>query len=195
VSKLRCTNLIFIEPGAKINGQYWYYRDVLLMQNVLPAIPQQDSAPAHRARDTVELLWSTWDTPRSSVLTCGHWPANSPDLNPVDYLSGAYCKCVKYTNPRYGRVAEASLATWAEFQHSVLARPFVKRFALCYRSVVLSVCPVCDVDVLWTNGWTDQDETWRAGRPRPWPHCVRWGPSCPSPKRAQPPPIFGLSDC
>ena len=22
----------------------------------------------------------------------------------------------------------------------------------------------------------DQDETWLAGRPRPWPHCVRWGP-------------------
>ena len=25
----------------------------------------------------------------------------------------------------------------------VFGRPFVKRFALCYRSVVLSVCPVC----------------------------------------------------
>ena len=24
-----------------------------------------------------------------------------------------------------------------------------------------------------------QDETRRAGRPRPWPHSVRWGPSCP----------------
>jgi len=36
-------------------------------------------------------------------------------------------------------------------------------------------CPVCDVGVLWPNGWTDQDETWHAGRPRPWPQCVRWG--------------------
>jgi len=25
----------------------------------------------------------------------------------------------------------------------------------------------------------DQDETWHAGRPWPWPHCVRWGPSSP----------------
>ena len=33
----------------------------------------------------------------------------------------------------------------------------------------------------------DQDETWYAGRPRPWPHCVRWGPRFPSPKGAQPP--------
>ena len=52
--------------------------------------------------------------------------------------------------------------------------------ALRYRSVVCPVClSVCDVGVLWPNGWTDQDETWRAGRPRPWPHCVRWGPSSP----------------
>ena len=53
----------------------------------------------------------------------------------------------------------------------------------------LSVCPVCDVRALWPNGSTDQDETWHAGRPQPWPHCVRWGPSSPSPKGAQP-PIF-----
>ena len=42
--------------------------------------------------------------------------------------------------------------------HHVFGRPFVKRFALFYRSVV---CPVCDVRALWPNGWTDQDETWR----------------------------------
>ena len=38
----------------------------------------------------------------------------------------------------------------------------------------------------------DQHETWHAGRPRPWPHCVRWGPSSP-PQRSRAPnfrPIF-----
>jgi len=43
----------------------------------------------------------------------------------------------------------------------VFGRPFVKRFALCYRTVVLSVClsvlsvclSICDVGVLWPNGW------------------------------------------
>ena len=51
-------------------------------------------------------------------------------------------------------------------------------------SVCLSVTLVyC---VLWPNGWTDQDETWHAGTPWPWPHCVRWGPSSSSPKGAQP---------
>jgi len=33
----------------------------------------------------------------------------------------------------------------------------------------------------------DQDETWHAGRPRPRPHCVRRGPSCPSPKGGRSP--------
>ena len=60
------------------------------------------------------------------------------------------------------------------------------------RSVCLS-CPVCDVGVLWPNGWTDQDEPYHAGRPRPWPNRVTWGPSSPSPRErgtAVPPPVF-----
>jgi len=71
-------------------------------------------------------------------------------------------------------------------------RPFVKRFTLCYRTVLCPVCPVClscltvclsvcDVGVLWPDGLTDQDEAWHAGRPRAWLHCVRWGPSSPPP--------------
>jgi len=52
----------------------------------------------------------------------------------------------------------------------------------------LSVCHVCDVGVLWPNGWMDQHATWYGGRPLPWPYCVRWGPS--SPIGAQQPPIF-----
>jgi len=78
---------------------------------------------------------------------------------------------------------------------TVFGRPFVKRFALCYRTVVLScaVCPVCGVRALWPNGWTDQDETWHAGRPLPWPHCVRWGPSSPSPKEEEPPNFRPIS--
>jgi len=49
------------------------------------------------------------------------------------------------------------------------------------------LCPVCDVGVLWPNGWMDQDETWRTGRPWPWPQSARWGPSYPAPKRGQSP--------
>ena len=43
----------------------------------------------------------------------------------------------------------------------------------------LSVCPVCDVGVLWPNDWMDQHATWYGGKPPPCAHCVRWGPSSP----------------
>ena len=70
VSKLGVTDLIFVDPGGKVNGVY--YRDVFLSQQLLPMmrdmsgefIFQQDSAPAHRARDTV------WLTRASN--TCFH---------------------------------------------------------------------------------------------------------------------------
>jgi len=38
---------------------------------------QQDSAPTHRARDTIQLL--------PDFIGPDLWPPNSPDLNPVDY--------------------------------------------------------------------------------------------------------------
>jgi len=53
VSALGTTNIHFIEPGVKVNGQY--NREDLLMQKLLPDIRQlsdfyvfqQDSVPAH----------------------------------------------------------------------------------------------------------------------------------------------------
>jgi len=66
--------------------------------------------------------------------------------------------------------ARRCLRFLVRFLISIFGRPFVKRFALCYRTVVcpvLSVCSICDVGVLWPNGLTDQDETWHGGRPRP----------------------------
>jgi hypothetical protein len=62
VSALGRTGIHFVEPGIKINGDY--YRNTLLLKNLLPDIQelseyfifQQDGAPAHRARETVKLL-------------------------------------------------------------------------------------------------------------------------------------------
>jgi len=54
------TELMFVDPGVKVNGQY--YRNILLSQQMIPAIKQvagdtfvfqQDIAPAHRVRDTI----------------------------------------------------------------------------------------------------------------------------------------------
>jgi len=83
----------------------------------------------------------------------------------------------------YFLITQKSRIFWAT------GRPF-----LCYQTVVYlscPACPVCDVRALWPNGWTDQDKTWHEGRLPPWPHCVRWGPSSPSPKGHSPPTIFG----
>jgi len=52
------------------------------------------------------------------------------------------------------------------------------------RSAIVMRCHlsvICNTRVLWPNDFMDQDATWYAGRHRPWPHCVRWGPSSPSP--------------
>ena len=76
ISALGRTNIHFIETGVKVNRQY--YRDVLLMQGLLSDfretteyfIFQRDGAPAHRARETVELLQA--ETPDFSRLLCGY---------------------------------------------------------------------------------------------------------------------------
>jgi len=52
---------------------------------------------------------------------------------------------------------------------------------------------VCNVGVLWPNGWMNQDATWYGGRPRPRPHYVRWGPGSPHRKRhSRPLPTFAI---
>ena len=98
VSILGTTELIFIEPGVKINGAYYY--DVLLDQHLLPAIRsvagdlftfQQDNAQAQQARDTVEFLSRNTPDFISALL----WPPDSPDLNPVDHeVWGVLQQCV-----------------------------------------------------------------------------------------------------
>src|SRR5678816_2572759 len=81
------TNIHFIEPGVKVNGQY--YGDVLLKQGLLPDLRditdeyfifQQDSVPEHEA-----LLIALLETETPDFVPPTLWPPNSPDLNPVDY--------------------------------------------------------------------------------------------------------------
>ena len=43
--------------------------------------------------------------------------------------------------------------------------------------------PIFGPFLLWPNGSMHQDATWYGARPRPSRLCVRWGPSCPLPKR------------
>jgi len=94
---------MFVDTGVKVNGQY--YRDVLLSQQMIPAIKQviagdafvfqQESAPAHHANDTIQLLER--ETP--DFIGPDLWPPNNPDLNPVDFkIWGVSSGCMNHAS-------------------------------------------------------------------------------------------------
>ena len=90
-----CTkqNNQFLQMGPDFMNYYW---DILLRRDLLPDIKQysdyftfqQDGAPAHRARETVELL--KVETP--DFIPPNLWPPNSPIWTQSTTRSGAYCK-------------------------------------------------------------------------------------------------------
>ena len=60
LSKLGCTELFFVQPGVKVNGDYYPTVGLLLKEKLLKCIKeisgdnfifQQESAPADRAHD------------------------------------------------------------------------------------------------------------------------------------------------
>ena len=89
VSRMGKTSVVFVEPGAKINSDYYCNR--VLGQGLIPDIRarclrhswtlQQDGAPSHTARNTISYL----QRENIDFIEPGMWPPNSPDLNPVDY--------------------------------------------------------------------------------------------------------------
>jgi len=125
VSKPGCSPLFFVELGVKVDGRY--YRDVLLKQQMLPVMHciagdtyafQQDSAPAHCARDTVKLLQQEMP----EFIAPDLWPPNSPDLNPVDYRvwgliqERVYMTAVRDTADLKWRLIE----TWSNIPQTVI---------------------------------------------------------------------------
>jgi len=125
VSKLGHTSLIFVDPGVKVDGAY--YRDVLLTQQLLPAVReisgeyfifQQDSVPAHRARETIRLL----ERAAPAFISPDLWPPNSPDVNPVDYKNWRAMQ-QRWYETRVDDVEELKrrlVAIWADMEQSVI---------------------------------------------------------------------------
>lgn len=142
VSSLGATQLIFVEPGVKINGAY--YRDVLLTQNLLPAIRemsgdffifQQDSAPAHRANETVAMLKR--ETP--AFISPTLWPPNSPDLNPVDYRIWGVLQERVYRVKIHDvdQLKRRLVEVWAQFDQSIIdnaIKQWRQRLRACVRA-------------------------------------------------------------
>lgn len=142
VSKLGLSDVIFVEPGVKVNGAY--YRDVLLAQHMLPAIRriagdcfvfQQDNAPAHRARETVQFLQR--ETP--SFIPPDMWPPNSPDLNPVDYKIWGYVQEQVYQKEIHDvhELKQRLVEVWGRLPQNIVNKAideWRKRLRACVRA-------------------------------------------------------------
>ena len=95
--------LHFVDDKAKINADYYLTKllpnlidDCELLMND-KFIFQQDGAPAHTARRTQELL--SLECP--DFIDKDEWPANSPDLNPLDfYVWGAMLQMYQKFTPK-----------------------------------------------------------------------------------------------
>src|SRR5277367_5808692 len=80
----------------------------------------KNSAPAHRARETVELLKR--ETP--DFISPLQWPPNSPDLNPVDYkIWSVMQERVYKTRIRdVAHLRERLVEEWAAFDNGIVER-------------------------------------------------------------------------
>ena len=53
---------------------------------------QQDGAPAHSSKVVLDWLETSFPQRLISIKSSFPWPANSPDLNPLDFLSMGVCE-------------------------------------------------------------------------------------------------------
>jgi hypothetical protein len=81
---------------------------------------QQDSAPAHRARETIELLQRLTPDFISSLL----WLPNSPDVNPVDYKVWSVLQERVYRSRirDVSHLKERLVEEWSQFDQSIVDR-------------------------------------------------------------------------
>jgi len=78
----------------------------------------------------------------------------------AEWLFCGLCRHNVYWRTNCNRCPQHALSAWFVLlfftikhhrEPQFFGRPFVKRFALCYRTVVC--LSDCDVGVLWPNGW------------------------------------------
>ena len=89
ISKCGKTSIIFVEEGKTVDSKYYcdkIMNEMIPQMNKMakrkPYLFMQDGARAHTARFTLNMLRGE---KKLQLLEPEKWPANSPDLNPVDY--------------------------------------------------------------------------------------------------------------
>jgi len=116
---------------------------VQLRQDLLPEIRelsdffifQEDSAPAHRARPTVELL----EKEVPDFISPSLWPQNSTDLNPVDYKTWNLVQECVYQQPisNIDELRERIVAVWEAVDQRVIdaaIRQWRERLLACVKA-------------------------------------------------------------
>jgi transposase len=123
------TRVVFIEPAAKVNSEY--YCDHVLRNGLLPDIRarcdrykwtlQQDGAPSHTARNTINFLRRE----NVNFIEPDMWPPNSPDLNPVDYAIWGALQQKVYYGRKFTTIDELKLVIVEEWRK--LSQRFIDR--------------------------------------------------------------------
>ena len=129
ISRMGKSRVVFIEPGAKVNSEY--YCQQVLGDGLLPDIReicqhhtwtlQQDGAPSHTAKNTMEYLRRE----NIAFIEPDMWPPNSPDLNPVDYAVWGALQQMVYRRRRFTTVDQLKQAIVTEW--SKLSQRFIDR--------------------------------------------------------------------
>jgi hypothetical protein len=114
------TSIVFVDPGAKINSEYYCNR--VLDTGLIPDIRakcrlhnwtlQQDGAPSHTARHTLDYLRRE----NIDFIEPEMWPPNSPDINPVDYAIWGALQQRVYLRREFTNVEELKFALIDEWR-------------------------------------------------------------------------------
>jgi len=136
--------------GKSVLAQYYAFYSIMRLlpsflrpfsDGLIPAIReqsgkyfvQQNSAPAHRAHETIGMLRR--ETP--AFMAAWVWPLNSPDLNPVDYrIWGVLQDRVYQTKIRDTEyLKERLVEEWSRFNQSIIDGA-VSQWRACLRACV-----------------------------------------------------------
>ena len=82
---------------------------------------QQDGAPSHTARNTINYLRRE----NVTFIEPDMWPPNSPDLNPVDYAIWGALQQKVYFRRKFATIEQLKLAIVEEWQH--LSQRFINK--------------------------------------------------------------------
>ena len=141
VSMLGRTSLYIIEPGVRVDSDYYCNS---LLSEMIPEMNelsggtytfQQDGARAHTSKYSLKYFKDTLPS-TANLLQPEDWPPHSPDLNPMDY--GVWSLLARHTfkvkirdiDHLYERLGQA----WAEMEQEAVDRiilAFPKRLKAC----------------------------------------------------------------